>query len=453
MQTQQPSSVALLEKYNVAVPRYTSYPTVPYWQPAPPSPQMWVQEVQQAFAKNPEISLYLHLPFCENLCTYCGCNKRITKNHAVETPYIDAILKEWQMYLAILPSRPILKEIHLGGGTPTFFEAQNLQKMLGAIIQSAIVPENHEFSLEVHPNTTSVYQLQVLRELGFDRVSIGVQDFSETVLKTINRFQTEAQIRLLTTAAREMGYKSVNYDLIFGLPKQTRQDISNTMQRLTTLMPDRIAFYSYAHVPWVSKSQRGYSEADLPNAEEKRALYELGKTYLSELGYIEVGMDHFALPQDDLCVAFREKRLHRNFMGYTPFHTDLLIGLGTSAISDAWTAFAQNEKTVEAYQQRVQAGEFPFFKGHLLSSEDEVVRRHILDLMCHFETHRTPKSDFWIDALIRLQPMINDGLVEVSADVIRILPQGEPFVRNACMALDVALWRNQPTSTLFSKAV
>ncbi|MFK7950166.1 MAG: oxygen-independent coproporphyrinogen III oxidase [Saprospiraceae bacterium] len=443
----------LLEKYNIAAPRYTSYPTVPYWQTEKPQNALWIENVQNTFSKNPEISLYIHLPFCENLCTYCGCNKRITKNHKVETPYMNAVLKEWQMYLDILPSKPILKEIHLGGGTPTFFQAENLRTLLGQIIDSAIVPENHEFGLEVHPNTTSVYQLQVLRELGFDRVSIGVQDFDEEILKTIHRFQTTEQVRNLTIAAREMGYKSINYDLIFGLPKQKLHHILDTMNYLTEFKPDRIAFYSYAHVPWKSKSQRGYSEADLPTGEDKRELYDVGKAKLEELGYVEIGMDHFALKSDDLYKAFEAETMHRNFMGYTPFHTDLLIGLGTSAISDAWTAFAQNEKTVEAYQNRVEAGELPFFRGHLLNEEDVIVRQHILDLMCHFKTTWNEPNPILADAIIRLSPMIEDNLVEVSSNSIRVTKIGEPFVRNVCMALDTRLWANRPTSKLFSQVV
>lgn len=443
----------LLEKYNIAAPRYTSYPTVPYWQTDKPAEMLWIEEIKETFSKNTAISLYIHLPFCENLCTYCGCNKRITKNHGVETPYMNAVLKEWQMYLDILPSKPILKEIHLGGGTPTFFQAENLKILLGKIINSAIVPEDHEFGLEVHPNTTSVYQLQVLRDLGFDRVSIGVQDIDEEILKAIHRFQTKEQIENLTFAAREMGYKSINYDLIFGLPKQKLHHILDTMNYLKALKPDRIAFYSYAHVPWKSKSQRGYSEADLPTGEVKRRLYEVGKAELEKLGYVEIGMDHFALKSDDLYKAFEAKTMHRNFMGYTSFHTDLLIGLGTSAISDAWTAFAQNEKTVEAYQDRVEAGVLPFFRGHILNDEDVLVRQHILNLMCHFETSWTDKSPILADAIIRLQPMIEDDLVTVTANSIKITKEGEPFVRNACMALDTRLWTNKPKAKLFSSVV
>lgn len=443
----------LLEKYNIAAPRYTSYPTVPYWQTEKPQNVLWIENVQNTFAKNPEISLYIHLPFCENLCTYCGCNKRITKNHKVETPYMNAVLKEWQMYLDVLPSKPILKEIHLGGGTPTFFQTENLRILLGQIIDSAIVPEDHEFGLEVHPNTTSVYQLQVLRELGFDRVSIGVQDFDENILKTIHRFQTTKQVRNLTIAAREMGYKSINYDLIFGLPKQKLHHILDTMNYLQELKPDRIAFYSYAHVPWKSKSQRGYSEADLPTGKEKRELYEVGKAELKKLGYVEIGMDHFALKSDDLYKAFEAQTMHRNFMGYTPFHTDLLIGLGTSAISDAWTAFAQNEKTVEDYQYRVEAGELPFFRGHLLTEEDAIIRKHILDLMCHFNTTWSEPNSILADAIIRLSPMVEDNLVEVTTNSIRVTKLGEPFVRNVCMALDARLWENLPPLKLFSQVV
>jgi oxygen-independent coproporphyrinogen-3 oxidase len=241
--------------------------------------------------------------------------------------------------------------------------------------------------------------------------------------------------------------------LIFGLPKQKLHHILDTMNYLQELKPDRIAFYSYAHVPWKSKSQRGYSEADLPTGKEKRELYEVGKAELKKLGYVEIGMDHFALKSDDLYKAFEAQTMHRNFMGYTPFHTDLLIGLGTSAISDAWTAFAQNEKTVEDYQYRVEAGELPFFRGHLLTEEDAIIRKHILDLMCHFNTTWSEPNSILADAIIRLSPMVEDNLVEVTTNSIRVTKLGEPFVRNVCMALDARLWRKIPPLKLFSQVV
>jgi len=447
---------SLIKKYNVPVPRYTSYPTVPYWQTEKPAANQWINRVQTTFDKSPEISLYIHLPFCENLCTYCGCNKRITKNHKVESPYIDALLAEWKMYLEILPTTPILKEIHLGGGTPTFFQPENLKHLLSTIMSTSKISEDCDFSLEVHPNSTSISHLQVLHDLGFNRVSIGVQDFDPKILKIINRNQTHEQVINVTQAARDMGYQSVNYDLIFGLPLQTKQNIIDNMAKLEELRPDRIAFYSYAHVPWKSKSQRAYSEKDLPTNDNKRAMYELGRNILEHNGYEEIGMDHFALPADALSKALNKKTLHRNFMGYTPYHTELMIGLGCSSISDSFSAFVQNEKKVEDYQNRIGAGELPFYRGHILSDEDMVLRGHITNIMCNLETSWHSKSqqhESFYEGLGRLKPMQEDGLVIINNEILEVTELGRPFVRNIAMCFDAQLWKRKPTSELFSMSI
>jgi oxygen-independent coproporphyrinogen-3 oxidase len=446
----------LLKKYNTQAPRYTSYPTVPYWDKTPPNEKSWIENVQIAFSKNNEISLYIHLPFCERLCTYCGCNKRITKNHQVEEPYVESLLKEWELYLDILPSKPILNEIHLGGGTPTFFQASQLKKMLAGIFEKAEIAENHEFSFEVHPNSTTKEHLEILFELGFRRISIGVQDFADHILKIINRQQTTEDVERVTNLARKIGYTSINYDIIFGLPLQTPQNIIDNIEKIKELRPDRIAFYSYAHVPWIKPSQRAYSEADLPLGEAKRELYELGRKLLEENGYAEIGMDHFALQSDNLYKAMEDKTLHRNFMGYTPFRTELMIGLGASSISDSWGAFIQNEKKIEDYQEIVESGKIPIIRGHLLNDEDLILRKHILNIMCHFETSWSSFNlyDPILDeGLKRLKALENDGLVKLYPFHLKVLEEGRPFIRNICMALDAKLWREKPASQLFSQAV
>lgn len=446
----------LLKKYNVPVPRYTSYPTVPYWQQTPPTTQDWLHEVINTFQQDDEISLYIHLPFCEKLCTYCGCNKRITKNHKVEKPYIDTLLKEWQLYLEVLPHTPKIKEIHLGGGTPTFFTPQNLHYLLHGLLANVKLADTYEFSFEVHPSSTSIAHLQTLYDLGFRRVSIGVQDFDPHILTIINRPQTYEQVVNVTEAARSIGYTSVNYDLIFGLPTQTKAHIINTINKVSTLKPDRIAFYSYAHIPWVSPGQRAYSEKDLPTDSEKRALYELGRTLLEENGYREIGMDHFALETDELYQAMQRHEMHRNFMGYTAQHTQLMIGLGASAISDAWSGFVQNIKKVEDYAAAVNRGEFPFYRGHILDQEDKIIRRHITNIMCHSETS-------WLDShtqcgaiyegIDRMLELEVDGLVRFEPFKMTVTEKGRPFLRNICTALDARLWRNKPQTRLFSMAV
>jgi oxygen-independent coproporphyrinogen-3 oxidase len=446
----------LLDKYNVAVPRYTSYPTVPYWDASCPSTGDWKGSILQAFGESREISLYLHLPFCEALCTYCGCNKRITKNHAVESPYIEAVLKEWALYRDLLPGRPILRELHLGGGTPTFFAPENLHHLLSNILKDVDLAEDYEFGFEAHPGTTSAEHLSTLRDLGFTRLSIGIQDFAPEILEIINRKQTFEDVRFVTEKARELGYESINYDLIFGLPLQTPAHIMETIRKTKALAPERIAFYSYAHVPWISPAQRAYSEDDLPKGKDKRALYELGRELLEEAGYVEIGMDHFALPKDSLYQAMQEGTLHRSFMGYTPFTTHLNLALGASSISDSWGAFVQNEKKIERYQELVNAGELPIVKGHLLTEEDRTLRQHILNIMCRYRTK-------WADAglqcealyagLDRMDELEADGLIIRRPFELEVTDIGKPFIRNICMALDARYWRKKPEGQLFSQAV
>ncbi|MCD2259868.1 oxygen-independent coproporphyrinogen III oxidase [Psychroserpens luteolus] len=451
---------SLVNKYNVAGPRYTSYPTVPYWDNTSFSLKQWKASLSVSFneSNNTEgISLYIHLPFCESMCTFCGCNKRITKRHDVEGPYIRAVLKEWSLYCNLLDGRPKIKELHLGGGTPTFFSPENLEFLIKGILRKANLAEDYEFSFEGHPNNTTREHLQTLYNLGFSRVSFGVQDYNETVQKAIHRIQPFDNVKQATLSARAIGYTSIGHDIIFGLPFQTEAHVAKTIELTKTLMPDRIAFYSYAHVPWLKgNGQRGYKEADLPSGASKRAQYELGKSLLSETGYHEIGMDHFALETDSLFRAMKTNTLHRNFMGYTASKTQAMIGLGVSSISDSWYGFAQNVKGIEEYYHLVEQNIIPVYRGHILNTEDLIVRQHILNLMCHFETQWTDKS-LYIDELkdiaIKLKEMEDDGLVEFHKDAIKVTQKGQPYVRNVCMAFDVLLQRRQPETRLFSMTV
>src|SRR5215471_4054385 len=279
----------LLNKYNVPVPRYTSYPTVPFWNDGL-NVNRWKQIFKEEYFKNNSrdgISLYIQLPFCESLCTYCGCNKKITTNHSVEAEYMEAILKEWKIYRQLMNEPPIIREIHLGGGTPTFFSPRNLAKLLDGIFERSIIHPHHEFSIEGHPNNTSEKHLQTLYAMGFRRISYGVQDNDPEVQRIINRIQPLENVKLATETARKVGFKSVNFDLIYGLPKQTLQSIERTIKQVIELKPDRIAFYSYAHVPWTSRGQRLFDEHDLPSAEEKLQLYLKGKELLTAAGYVD----------------------------------------------------------------------------------------------------------------------------------------------------------------------
>ena len=447
----------LLEKYDVPTPRYTSYPTVPYWDFSTINETAWSQSVIDTFKKeNGELCLYIHLPFCENMCTFCACNKRITKNHAVEVPYMNAVLKEWEIYRSLLPGVPVIKEIHLGGGTPTFFSADHLMQLIQGIIAGAVVAVDHEFSIEVHPNYTTEDHLEKLASIGFNRMSVGVQDFDPVVQHAINRIQTFEKTKEVIDWAKKHGYKSINIDLIYGLPHQTVKCIKHTIQLIKLLQPGRIAFYSYAHVPWKSKVQRRYSEEDLPRAAEKWEMYHTGRALLEAAGFISIGMDHFALKEDPLFAAAANEKLHRNFMGYTTTGSKLIIALGVSAISDSWNAFAQNEKVVEIYEEKIAAGKLPLVNGHLLNEEEITIRKNILELMCKHKTNFDNgklEAGFTKSALCKLKELEKDELVVLNDTEINVTSRGKSFIRNISAAIDLSLWKNEIKTQTFSKAI
>ena len=453
-------SVSLIQKYNVPGPRYTSYPTVPYWDEASFSTKQWKETFIQSFNESNAtegISLYIHLPFCESLCTFCGCHKRITKRHEVEHPYIEAVLKEWQLYCDLFPTKPIIKEIHLGGGTPTFFSPKHLEQLITGILSRAEKAAEYEFSFEGHPNNTTREHLQKLYDLGFRRVSYGVQDYSEKVQTAIHRTQLFHNVAKVTFWANEIGYTSVSHDLIFGLPFQTLENVIDTIEKTNSLSPNRLAFYSYAHVPWIKgNGQRGFKDQDVPKDDEKRKLYEVGKALLAQKGYHEIGMDHFALEDDTLYHAFKAGKLHRNFMGYTASKTQLMIGLGVSSISDSWYAFAQNEKELETYYARLGQNELPVYRGHILTEEDLIIRRHILNLMCQFSTSWQDDDLYFEElpeVLVQLHEMELDGLLHIKPNSLEVTEEGKAFVRNICMAFDLRLKRKTPQTHLFSMTV
>jgi len=451
---------SLIQKYNVSGPRYTSYPTVPYWDESTFSLEVWKQTLKRSFKESNHtegISLYIHLPFCESLCTFCGCHKQVTKRHEVEQPYIQAVLKEWDLYCQLLVDVPKIKEIHLGGGTPTFFSTQHLRQLIQGILIKAEIAEEHEFSFEGHPNSTTREHLQALYDLGFRRVSYGVQDYNENVQKAIHRIQPFEHVELVTRWAREIGYESISHDLVFGLPFQNLEDVLNTIDLTNSLLPDRLAFYSYAHVPWIrGNGQRGFKDHDVPKDEVKRKLYEEGKNQLLAHGYHEIGMDHFALNSDGMYQSFKAGTLHRNFMGYTSSKTQLMIGLGISSISDSWYSFAQNEKSLEAYYTCLENNEIPVVKGHVLNAEDLKIRQHILNLMCTFQTSWSDQvMDFSErkNVIGQLAEMEQDDLLQIDDDRIVITEKGKPFVRNICMAFDLHLKRKKPETQIFSMTI
>ncbi len=444
-----------LKHYNRPVPRYTSYPTVPFWKPEDFTIQAYEKTLQSAFwESSKEVSIYIHLPFCESLCTYCACNTRITKNHQVEDPYIDHVLKEWALYLEHLPEKPLIREIHLGGGTPTFFAPENLDRLLSGIIGKASLSKDFQMSFEGHPANTTAKHLETLNRIGFNRVSFGIQDFDLNVQKLINRMQSFEQVKSITEKAREIGYTSVNYDMVYGLPGQTHESIENTLQQVITLKPERIAYYSYAHVPALRPAQKSY-ESQLPDEDAKWDFNQLGKEAFTNAGYEEIGMDHFVLPGDELLTAREERELHRNFMGYTPFTSKLLVGLGVSAISDSWSGFAQNEKSIQTYYEILDKGELPIVRGHIHTKEDLFFRKHILNLMCEFETswHETEFMEHGVALNYELLDQLQDeGLVVYDSEGMRVTNRGRQVIRVICSALDARMTKTKREAQ-FSKAI
>ena len=444
----------LFDKYDVPVPRYTSYPTVPFWTDDPTTEQ-WLAELRKA-ARDPECSwaIYIHIPFCESLCTFCGCNNVITTDHGREEPYIAMVLRELDLYLEAVPEladRP-LRQLHLGGGTPTFMSPENLTSLLEPALAKLKVRSGvFDASAEVNPRVTTPEHLRALYDAGFTRVSMGVQDFDPHVQYLVNRVQPFEITRDLTVAAREMGYTSVNYDLIYGLPKQTRDSMRNTAELTVQLRPDRIALYSFAKVPWIKPAQRLFKDEDLPEGPDKRELYEIAREIFLDAGYVEIGMDHFALAHDPLSQSQITGEIHRNFMGYTEFRTSILLGLGVSAISESPTCFHQNRKKVNEWDKDLQQGRIPTYRGHLLNEEDRHQRQQILEFMTRLRVELDPEQ---VDEAKQfLAPMVEDGLVEFSGRELRLLEKGKPFLRNATVFFDRRLCSAEPRTQIFSMSI
>lgn len=449
------SANPLFKKYDVPAPRYTSYPTVPYWVDSPDRAR-WLTELSNGLAaKDAKISVYVHVPFCETLCTFCGCNTTITKDHKRENPYVTRLLRELELYVEKIPNLGLRETacVHFGGGTPTFLAAPELERLVRGMDRLLKrVDKDFEGSIEVDPRRTEMSQLKVLRDLGFSRVSLGVQDFDPEVQRLVNRVQPFEQTKAITDAARALGYTSVNFDLIYGLPKQTLASIDRMIQQTLLLRPDRIALYSFALVPWIKPAQRLFKDEDLPAGEAKRALYESARHALLREGYVEIGMDHFALPSDGLAKAAANGTLHRNFMGYSDNRTDVLLGLGVSAISEAPGCFHQNEKVLPVWEESIDRSEIPTYRGHILTADDRFHREQILRLMTKFEVEL--KDDSQVKDVEKfLAEMIQDRLVKIENRTLKVLPEGRPFLRNACLALDARLRAKTPEARTFSMSV
>ena len=447
---------ALALKYSNPGPRYTSYPTIPSWSPDGVSQEQWKEAMVKGFNESNEktgISMYIHIPYCENHCYFCGCNAHRTTDHSFEKPYIDALIKEWQMYLDVFPGKLNVKELHIGGGTPTFFSPENLVRLVDTLFKDVNKMDNYIFSFETNPRSTSKEHLEALYSVGFRRMSFGIQDFDATVQAEINRPQSFELVKEKIDLARQIGFTSINFDLVYGLPKQTLATVTDTIQKVMQLKPDRLAFYGYGHNPHLYEGQRRFKVEDLPVGDVKQELYDKGRAMLESIGYHEVGMDHFAIEGDALYEALKDGSLHRNFMGYTENTTQMMLALGASSISDTWYAFAQNEREDGDYIKAVNEGRFPIMRGHMLSDEDLVLRRHILNLMCRQQTSWEDPSMYTEEldiARMRLEDMEDDGIVVLGEKSVKVTEIGVPFLRNVCMAFDAHLWRSDSLSKAYN---
>jgi len=444
-----PNLAALIERYDRPGPRYTSYPTAVEFHTGF-TEEDYRARLATASAVDAPLSLYLHVPFCESRCTYCGCAVIATAKRDVAARYLEYLQRELAMLAGALGSRRRVVQCHWGGGTPTYLSPAQIAQLDAAVARHFDVAPDAEKAIEIDPRVTTPRQIALLRRLGFNRLSFGVQDFDECVQHAIGRHQTEAQTRDLHWAARDAGFESINFDLVYGLPMQTADSFARTLAAVVDLLPDRIAVYSYAHVPWMRPHQKAIDAADLPDARAKRALVAAAVDAFAAAGYVSIGMDHFALPDDELAVAARERRLYRNFMGYTVRPAPDSVAAGVSAIGDVAGAFAQNHKTLARYYEALDAGRFPVERGYALSGEDRLRRHVIAELMCNFHVDaEAVAARFGIDFEDHFAPELArlaepdgpsaDGLVRVERGGLTITDLGRLFVRNVCMVFDTYL--------------
>ena len=453
----------LLERFDVPGPRYTSYPTADRFVEA-----FGARDYELALEQRRSgpaalalpLSIYVHIPFCESLCYYCACNKIITKHHERSAPYLQLLSREVDLHVRHLGRGASVSQLHLGGGTPTFFNDEELAELMAMLRRNFSLVPGGEYSIEVDPRTVDETRLETLARLGFNRLSFGVQDFDPTVQKAVHRVQPAEQVFALVAAARRIGFESVNVDLIYGLPKQTPESLDRTLAQVTELRPDRIALYAYAHLPERFKPQRRIIAIDLPGAGHKVSMLARALASFDEAGYVYVGMDHFALPEDALAVAKRQGRLHRNFQGYSTQPDCDLIGLGVSAIGKVGATYSQNAKTLEDYEDLLDQGQLPIVRGLGVSRDDLLRRAVIMALMCQGEVlfesiesaHLIDFRSYFGAELERLEIMQDDGLVELSDTAIRVTQMGWFFVRGVAMVFDKYLQADRNRAR-FSKII
>jgi len=445
----------LCRRFDISGPRYTSYPTADRFQ-SDPGHQLLVDALQQRPASDQPLSLYVHLPFCSTICYYCGCNKVITKDHSKSSRYLDYLEREIDMQLASLSGTRSVAQLHWGGGTPTFLSDEEIRRLMTMLRSRFEFLPDGEYSIEIDPRSVAPDRTHLLASLGFNRMSLGIQDFDPLVQQAVNRIQTFEQTRDVLLAARDAGFKSVSVDLIYGLPRQTLAGFKTTLDQTISLLPDRIALYSYAHLPQIFMPQRRIHETELPKAEEKLSLMAMAIETLVSAGYVFIGMDHFARPDDELALAQQAGKLHRNFQGYAT-HAELdLLAFGVSAIAKVGPVYAQNAKSLDEYYGDLDAGHLPVRRGYRMNDDDALRRAIIQELMCHFKldfsevghTWSIDFRDYFADALEQLKPLAEAGLLTLTAQGIEVAAKGRLLVRIIAMAFDRYLQQDRQNAAV-----
>ena len=449
----------LIAKYDLSGPRYTSYPTAVQFHDGF-GEEDYIRLAKESNASGNPLSLYFHIPFCDTVCFYCACNKVATKDREMGSVYLQRLHKELELQGALFDKSRVVEQLHWGGGTPTFISHQEMQDLMRVTRENFTLLDNDEgeYSIEIDPREATAETIKLLRELGFNRMSLGVQDFDSDVQRAVNRIQSEKQTMEVLEAARKEAFRSVSIDLIYGLPHQSLSSFRNTLDRIINVGPDRISVFNYAHLPNLFPPQRRIDEADLPAAQEKLDILQMTSEKLARAGYIYIGMDHFAKPDDELAIAQRDGTLYRNFQGYSTHASCDLIGLGSTSIGMVGDSYSQNMRTLDEYYERIDAGRIPVFRGVELNRDDLIRRDVITRLICHFKLDFASVEDHWDmdfsnyfeEELKKLTGMEKDGLLEINDQGIQVMPKGRLLIRNICMAFDAYL--SQATGS-FSKVI
>lgn len=452
--------LSLVKKYDIQGPRYTSYPPVPNFDPN--FKEKNYLEYLEEYSVTPFVSLYFHLPFCKSLCYYCGCNVFITSNDEIKQKYLETLKKEVLLLKQNLKKDIIVKQLHWGGGTPNYLTNSQIEDLYQFIKNEFNISKDAEISIELDPRTTQKEQLVLLKNLGFNRISFGVQDLNKEVQNSINRIQSVDLIEDLYFFARNLNFYSINLDFIYGLPEQNLNNYQFNLNKILEWKPDRLAFFSYAHVPWLKKHQKLLNLQKMPNANEKILIFKQIVETLTENNYIYIGLDHFAKPEDELSKALWEKKLHRNFQGYTVLKDMDVLAYGITSISQLQKAYVRNTKNIKEYKSLVSEAHFPVFDGYLMTFDDIIRKEVILQIMCnlyidftYFENkYEIDFKKYFLSSISKLKELEDDGLIQITEKNLQILPKGRPLIRNVAMCFDAFLEKKEnPKKLVYSRTI